>query len=132
MKIVEKTGGTTEIQDVNIFRWSGDQQLWWRDAKPDDRLILEFPVEEAGTYQVIANLTKANDYGIVRVTINEQATDKTFDRFAPQVSHDRLDIGKFSLKKGPNRMVVDIAGANEKAIKRYMFGLDYLLLEKAE
>jgi len=131
LKIVEKTGGISEIQDVDIFRWSGDQQLWWRDAKPNDRLILEFPVEEAGTYRVIANLTKANDYGIVRVTINDQSIDKSFDRFAPRVSHDRQDLGKFSLKKGQNRLAVEIVGANEKAIKRYMFGLDYLLLEKA-
>ncbi|MBC8869059.1 MAG: DUF2961 domain-containing protein [Planctomycetes bacterium] len=131
LKIVEKTAGTTEVQDVDIFRWSGDQQLWWRDGKPDDQLILEFPVEEAGTYQVIANLTKANDYGIVRVTINDQPTDKTFDRFAQRVSHDRVDLGQFSLKKGPNRLVVEIVGANEKAIKGHMFGLDYLLLEKA-
>lgn len=120
------------VQDIDTFRWSGDQQLWWRDAKPEDRLVLEFPVEEAGTYQVTANLTKANDYGIVRVTINDQASDKTFDRFAPRVSHDRLDLGKFSLKKGPNRMLVEIVGANEKAIKRHMLGLDYLLLEKPD
>jgi len=132
LKIVEKTGGTTEVQDVGIFRWSGDQQLWWRDAKPSDRLVLEVPVEQAGTYQVTANLTKANDYATVRVTFGDESTDKPLDRYARQVSHDRLDLGRFSLKKGANRLVVEIVGANEQAIKRHMFGLDYLLLEKTD
>jgi len=132
LKFVEKTGGTTEIQDVDIFRWSGDQQLWWRDGKPGDRLVLEVPVEKEGTYRVTANLTKANDYAIVRATFNDQSTDNTFDRYAPRVSHDRLNLGQFSLKKGPNRLVVEIVGANEQAIKRHMFGLDYLLLERSD
>jgi len=132
LKVVEKTGGTAEIQDVDTFRWSGDKQLWWIDGKPGDRLVLEVPVAEAGTYRVSANLTKARDYGEVRLTLNDQPTEKTFDRFNPQVAHDLLDLGQFKLEKGPNRLVVEIVGAHPDAIKRHMFGLDYLKLEKAE
>jgi hypothetical protein len=132
LRIVEKTAGTTEVQDVDRFRWSGDRQLWWRDAKPGDRLVLEVPVEEPGTYRVRANLTKARDYGIVRLTLAGQATEDTFNRYAPEVSHDLIDLGRFDLKKGPIPLVVEIVGAHPKAVERYMFGLDYLKLEKAE
>jgi hypothetical protein len=132
LRIVEKSGGTTEIQDVPMFRWSNDQQLWWRDAKPGDRLVIELPVEQEGTYRVAANLTKANDYGIVRMKINDQAVESSIDRYHPTVKHDLVELGKFTLKAGPNRLEVEIEGANTKAVKRHMFGLDYLKLEKAE
>ena len=131
LKVVEKTGGTTEVQQVDLFRWSGDRQLWWRDAKPGDQLVLEVPVREAGTYRVTANLTKANNYAVVRLALGDQAVDRTFDRYAPRVSHDLLDLGRFSLKAGPSQLKVEIAGANPKAKKGCMFGLDYLKLDKA-
>ena len=115
-----------------MFRWSGDRQLWWRDAKPGDCLVLELPVETAGSYRVRANLTKANDYGIVRVKLNDQAVESTIDRYHPSVKHDLVELGKFTLKAGPNRLEVEIEGANAKAVKRHMFGLDYLKLEKAD
>ena len=52
----------------------------------------------------------------------------TFDRFHTAVAHDKLDLGTFDLEQGAQRLSVEIAGAHEKAIKRYLFGLDYLLL----
>ena len=45
------------------------------------------------------------------------------------VPTDEIDLGPFALKKGQNRLTVEIVGANEKAAKAYMFGLDYLLLK---
>ena len=44
---------------------------------------------------------------------------------------DRLELGIFDLKQGGNTLVVEIIGANEKAIKKHMFGLDYLQLTPA-
>jgi hypothetical protein len=132
LKIIDKSGGTTEIQNVDTFRWSNDKQLWWIDAKPGDRLVLEVPVPAAGTYRVLVNLTKARDYAQVRLRLNDQPTDKTFDRYATRVAHDLLDLGSFPLNAGPNQLVVEIVGAHPQAVKRHMFGLDYLKLERAE
>ena len=42
-----------------------------------------------------------------------------------------LDLGVFELNKGKNKLEARIDGANPKAIKSHMFGLDYLLLEDA-
>ncbi|MBM4088213.1 MAG: DUF2961 domain-containing protein [Planctomycetes bacterium] len=127
MKIVETTGGKTENQVIGDLQWSGDTQLWWIDGKVGDRLLLEFPVEKAGRYEVFANLTKAVDYGIVKISVNDN-TPCEFDRFHGRVAHDRLSLGTFELPQGANRLTVEITGANERAIKRHMFGLDYLQL----
>ncbi|MHB8972837.1 MAG: glycoside hydrolase family 172 protein [Pirellulaceae bacterium] len=127
LKTLEMTGGTLEKQTGAHFRWSGDTQLWWRDAAEGARLVLEFPVEKAGRYEVVANLTKAIDYGIVKVSLND-GEPKQFDRFNDGVANDSLVLGLFELPQGPNRLTVEIAGANEKAVKSHMFGLDYLQL----
>ncbi len=127
LKIVEKTGGTTENQGGSQFGWSNDFQIWWRDGQPGDRLVLEFPVENAGRYEVVGSLTKAIDYGIVKIAVND-SEPKEFDRFNNGVANDRLVLGVLELPAGTNRLTIEMAGANEKAVKSYMFGLDYLLL----
>lgn len=131
LKIIEKTGGKTQVQASDSHGWSGSAQLWWIDGKPGDRLVLEVPVEEAGRYQVIANLTKAVDYGVVRMALAGQSP-KEFDRYNNGVATDALNLGTFDLARGANRLEVEIVGANEQAQKRHMFGLDYLKLEKVE
>ena len=39
-----------------------------------------------------------------------------------------LDLGRHALTAGEHKLSVEITGANEKAVKNYMFGLDYLKL----
>jgi hypothetical protein len=127
LKILEKTGGVTEIQNIPTHRWSDDQQLWWRDAKVGDRLVLEFPVAEGGKYQVLANLTKAIDYGTVKLSVDDQPAVE-FDRFHSQVAHDPLELGVLQLDPGSHRLTIEISGKHPDAVPRYMFGLDYLQL----
>ena len=127
LKILEKTGGQTEIQRISQFRWSDDAQLWWRDGKVGDKLVLEFPVAQRGRYEVVANLTKAVDYGIVTLAVNDNPPTR-FDRDHTQVDSDKLVLGTFDLSAGANRLTIEIVGANDKAVKKHMFGLDYLQL----
>ena len=129
LKQLEMTGGKVEKQTGAQFHWSNEAQLWWIDGKAGDRLVLEFPVEKAGRYEIIANLTKAIDYGIVKIAINDNPP-KEFDRFNDGVATDKLSLGEFELPRGANRLTAEIVGMNasEKAVKRFMFGLDYLQL----
>jgi hypothetical protein len=127
LKRIEMTGGEIENQMVSEFRWSNDTQLWWKNGNVGDRLVLEFPVPRAGRYEVVANLTKAVDYAVVKLSVNDN-TPQQFDRYNVGVAHDKLVLGTFDLPKGANRLAVEIVGAHEKAVKKYMFGLDYLLL----
>ena len=127
LKVVERTGGEVQVQDGS-FGWSGDAQLWWIDAEVGDKLVVEFPVVTGGLYKVSANLTKANDYGIVELTVNDGPARK-FDRFHTTVAHDLLELGTFDLKAGTNRLTIKVVGTHPDAIPRRMFGLDYLKLQ---
>jgi hypothetical protein len=128
LTVVEMTGGNVVIQDIPAFRWSGDKQLWWIDAQVGDELCVEFPVKKPGRYQLTANLTKANDYATVRVSVNDEPVEQSFDRYHPTVSHDPIALGAFELREGTNRLILQIEGANPDALKKYFVGLDYLKL----
>lgn len=133
LEVVNVSGGTIETQNIPQFRWSNDRQLWWINGSPGDELELDFPVDEAGSYRVVANLTKAADYGMVEILVNGKPADQeAYDRFHSTVDHDKIDLGTFDLSEGKNSLVFRIVGTNPQAIKKYMVGLDYLLLEQAE
>ena len=133
MKILEKSGGNPKPQDMDGHgaAWSGDCHLWWTDAKPDDRLVLEVPVKEAGKYKVIVNLTKAIDYGIVQLSLDDTKLGGPIDLFNDGVvATGPIDLGTHDLAAGNHKLTIQITGANEKAVKAYMAGLDYVKLEK--
>jgi hypothetical protein len=133
LKVLSKTGGNPHEQDLSMFegRWSGDAHLWWTDAQPGDRLELALPVEKAGRYKLLAALTKAVDYGIVKLTLDgrELTSLDLFNRGV--VSTGELDLGTHDLTAGEHRLGVEILGANDQAVKSYMFGLDYVRLVPA-
>ena len=130
-KILQADGGTTEIQDGSFsFKWSGNKQLWWKYADINNKLVLEFPVKKAGTYEIIAALTRANDYGIVKIAVNGQVKIETLDLYNSTVIAKEISLGKSQLKKGANQLEVTIIGANPKAVKSGMFGVDYLLIKE--
>jgi hypothetical protein len=133
LKIVEKTGGVTEIQRTVLYRWSGDQQLWWRDAKPSNKLVLALPVGKAGKYVLKANLTKAADYGIVRLSVDDKPLGEPMDLFNNGViTTGEIVLGNVELTAGQHLLSLEITGSNPKAEPRHMVGLDYVRLEPAQ
>ncbi|QNN23083.1 DUF2961 domain-containing protein [Planctomycetales bacterium ZRK34] len=131
LEIVKTTGGNTLVQNNTGFGWSQDAQLWWRDAGIGDKLTIRFPVDKTGVYDVVANLTKAVDYAVVKLAIDGQAAG-SFDRYHTAVETDPVALGRFDLKKGTHELTVEIVGINPNAIKSNMFGLDYLQLKPAK
>jgi hypothetical protein len=132
MKILSRTGGNAAPQDMYGFGpdWSGDTHLWWTGAKPGDTLELALPVEKASVYRLNVQLTKAVDYGIVQLYLNGEKLGKPIDLYNDGViATGVLDMGAHRLEPGRHVLKVEIVGANEKAVKSYMFGLDYVRLE---
>ncbi|MGE0479595.1 MAG: glycoside hydrolase family 172 protein [Phycisphaerae bacterium] len=122
-------GGTgTQPQDIEAC--SNEQHLWWREVKPGAQLSLGFQAPADGAYRVFVRCVKAKDYGIHQLAINDENAGEPRDFFADRITPaDELDLGLFTLKKGVNQLRVTAVGANEKAIKNYMFGLDYIRIE---
>ncbi len=132
MEVLKKTGGNAREQELagHGGEWSGDAHLWWTDAKPGDRLDLALPVQEAGTYTLTAQLTKARDYGIVQLYLDDKKLGEPRDLYDPEVVPTGiLDLGKHDLKAGKHTLSIEITGANDKAVKAYMAGLDFVKLE---
>jgi hypothetical protein len=126
MQIVQKAGNP-EPQ-----RWDGDSgefHLWWRGAKPGETLVLGFPVEKAGKYKISGKFVKAIDYGITQFAVNGQKAGEPIDFFHEGVILvGPIELGMFELKAGQNTLSLTVVGANPKAQKAYMTGLDYILL----
>ncbi len=132
LKVLSKTGGNPHQQDLSVFgsNWSGEAHLWWIDAKPGDTLEIAVPVEKTGTYRLKTQLTKAIDYGIHQLYLDGKKLGEPIDLFNNGViPTGALDLGVHKLEKGQHVLKVEIIGTNEKAEKKYMFGIDYLLLE---
>ncbi len=136
MEVVEKTGNAAP-QGMGSFladEWSGDAQLWWTGGRPGDQLILEFEVPKEGKYALVAVMTKAVDYGKVRLALDRETRFLTeeidlFESGKVITTGERV-LGAHELSEGPHRLIVNILGKNPRAVG-HMFGLDYLQLVPA-
>lgn len=135
LKVLKSTGKVRPqaMKNFAADKWDGDSHLWWTGAKPGDELVLEFSVPEEGKYDLAVNLTKARDYGVFDLRLDEgELLMEKVDLFSnPEVvTTGELSLGQHHLKAGKHRLSVKVAGANPAAVKAYMLGLDYLRLVK--
>jgi hypothetical protein len=135
MRVVSCSAGETSIQPMSGFssdRWSGNAQLFWRQAVPGSRLTLEFDVAESAEYELGAVLTTARDYAIVNLLVDDEALASSLDLYEyPDVkTSGELPLGSRKLDKGTHRLTIESIGANPSAIPAHMFGLDCLVLTK--
>ncbi len=131
MKVLACTGGGTQAQNLGGFegQWSRSVHLWWTGAKPGDKLTLALPVQKAGRYALKAQFTKAVDYGIVQLWLDGKKLGEPMDFFNNGViPTGEVDLGTLDLSAGEHQLTAEIVGANEQAVKSYMFGLDYVRL----
>ena len=134
LRVVAQTG-KAQGQNMSAYpdgQWSGARQLWWTGAKPGDRMTLAFPVAQPGRYGLEAVLTRAPDYGVVRFHLDGQPLgEKQIDLFGSRVTTTpQLALGERELAAGEHRLTVEVTGANPEAVKNFMFGLDYLWLQR--
>ena len=144
--VVPKVAGAIEGETMSILRVTGKaepqdwdslsagQHLWWHEGmKPGDTLAVAFTAPKAGQYRVFGRFLKARDYGIHQLAINGRKIGEPTDFYNPEVKPtSELELGEFELKTGENEFSITVVGANEKAVKSYMFGLDYLRLQAVE
>ena len=67
------------------------------------------------------------------LSVDNQKAVEGHDLYNPDpISGGEVALGKHVLKLGEHMLEVKIVGANQLAEKAYMFGIDYLRLEKAD
>lgn len=131
LPLLEITSGKAAAQSMTSFsndRWSGDAQLFWTGGKPGAKLVLELTVPAPGTYQLVANMTKARDYAIVQVSLDDEPLGAPLDLFSPSqvVTTGLLTFPARTLDPGKHRVTWQITGANPAAVQAMMVGLDNL------
>lgn len=126
LHILEKTA---QLSPQSWGGASGDEHLWWHDGpKPNDQIVLGFPVAKAGRYRVAGRFLKAHDYGVHQLFIND-AKGPSINFYNPDAVYtDELDLGTFDLHEGENRLAVTCEGADPRATPAYLFSIDYLRL----
>jgi hypothetical protein len=133
LKVLSTTAGQTTTQNMANFKagqWSGGEQLYWRGAKPGDRLELELNVPAEDTFVIAGVLTKARDYAIVQLQLDGEPLGEPIDLYSSPdvVTTGEVVWGRRKLTAGPHRMAIVVQGANAAAVKSYMVGLDYVRL----
>jgi len=131
LRVLNRTGGEAKRQDMAGYgdQWSNDAQLWWTGARPGDKLELALPVGKAGKYKVLAQFTRAQDYGIVQLWLDGEKLGAPLDlHHGWVIATDDLELGSRDLGAGEHKLAVEITGANPKAEPSCMFGLDYVKL----
>jgi hypothetical protein len=136
MKIVGKSAGSAAGQNMRPFRadrWSGNDHLWWTGARPGATLDLELSVKQAGKYELQVVLTKARDYAVVELLLDGKSLGGPIDLFDSRqvVTTGVLSFTPPELKAGNHKLTLKIVGANSRAVKAYMVGLDYVRLQPA-
>jgi hypothetical protein len=133
IKVLNRPNGKVGPQAMDGYgpgSWLNDEQLWWTGAKPGDKLVLAVPAAKAGKYQVVVQLTKARDYGIVKLSLDDQSPGEPIDLYNPKVvPTGPIVLGIQDLSEGQHKLTIEIVGANPKAVKAYMFGIDRIELK---
>jgi putative membrane-bound dehydrogenase-like protein len=133
LKVAEVNRGNVQRQNMKGFKgdsWSNGSQLWWTQGQVGDRIVIQFESSVEGEYGVSGVFTKAHDYGVFRVRLNDTTVVENLDLYnkAAVITTGEVKMGKQMIKKGLNQLVVELLGANEAASRGKMFGIDHLRL----
>ena len=132
LKILKASAGNAAPQKMGGFakdKWSGDDQLWWTGGKRGARLDLELPIAADGEFVLEVVLTKARDYGLVQVRIDDETLGSPIDGFnVPDViTTGVMNFEPRKLTKGLHKITFEIVGKHADAVG-FMVGVDYVRL----
>ncbi len=132
-RILKSTGGRVSTQAMSNFslgEWKNDDQLFWGDPALGEELELDLPVKSDGPQRLSVVLTRAGDYGIVQFSLDGRKIGPEIDLYCGYVTTTPpILLGTADLSAGSHKLTVKSVGANEKAEKRHMFGLDRIILK---
>lgn len=107
---------------------NGGQHLWWRDARPGEKLDLVLPVAKPGRYELRLHLRRARDYGRFQFWLDGAKLGEPVDLDHREVDTVLINLGTRDLLAGDHVLSAEVVGANPAAEPRHMLGLDYVEL----
>ena len=129
------SNGKLVKQDMTSWKddsWSGDQQLLWLGPEQTDSLSLGFWIEDPGDYEIAGVLTKAPDFAIANLILDEDVLASNVDSYDPRVrTSEKMQFGTYTLTTGRHNLSIEIKGRNSSNVAPSLgFGLDYIELKK--
>ncbi len=126
LEVVSRSGGELEKQG-GFADLSSETQLWWRDMKEGDSLMLRVPTPGGGRYELVGRFCLNRDYGIHELSF--LGTRKRMDFFSDGLKWEVVSFGAIDVPEGNFEVTVKSAGHRQGAIPRNMFAIDYLMLK---
>ena len=138
MAVVRCDGGRHFPQQLRQpgRQWSGNRHLVWTHGSRGQSIAVEFDVGETGRYAVTLRMTKARDYGIFQLYLDEEKLGRPVDLFSVNLDvADPIAFDARPLAKGTHTLRAEAVGSNSDVamphgVGVHLFGLDYLVLEK--
>lgn len=134
--VLSRTAGSLVPQAMEwagAGRWSGDQHLFWYrnnlgEVDAGAMATLALPVARPGDYRVVANFTRAFDYGQVRLSLDGTACGDILDLYQPGPTlSGEMSLCMRNLTAGDHALGLTITGKHADS-KAFYVGLDYLKL----
>lgn len=125
-------GGSVAAQPMSGFGtgWSGNAQLFWGGGSPGAVLDLTLDVAEEGIYEVELHMTRAPDFGRLRIQVDNKSVEERFDGYAPAVTPSGpISVGRFTLERGARKVSFMIDGKNPQS-SNYFAGIDFIRINK--
>jgi len=108
--------------------WSNNTQLFWGQGSTGAVLDLVLDVPMAATYAIELYMTRAPDYGILKIEVDGKASPVEFHGYSPRViGANPVQVGKFSLQAGQRKISFMITGKNQNSTG-YAAGIDRVKL----
>jgi hypothetical protein len=132
---VNAAEGNASIQDTSYYGdgWSLDSHLFFQATEPGDSLELRLPVDTSATYTLVGYFTRARDYGMFEVLLNDNRLTSTpidgYDRSI--VATGPISLGTRFLDAGSHSLTFRMVAKNPRSTS-YHFGLDCIVLERKE
>ena len=126
------SGGKVAPQPMSGFGqgWSGNAQLLWTGGQPGAVLDLLLDVPVRAVYAVELHMTRAPDFGRLRIQVDGKDVAATFDGYGPAVvPSGPFAVGSFDLGPGPRKVSFMIVGKHGNATG-FLAGIDFIRLSR--
>jgi hypothetical protein len=142
--LIEAESLTMKAKSQNIFlqkqetrgfhgRWTGDTHFFGMAYAANDWVEWLLPNAGAGRFQLIAYLTKSNDYGVIRFLVDGKPVGEPIDLYNANivVPTGKIVVGEFQASSFTPVLRLEVVGKNAaNPSSHYFFGLDGIVIEK--